>query len=127
MSTSEATEAVSAVITTSNKLTNKKLDGTNYIMWRKVVSKSLIGMEKGDHLTDIKTGEGAKAWIQDDEFLYGQMMTSMTDNVAELVSHTESVKDLWEYLEVLYSGRDNLNRLNDLSNMCLDRIKRIEL
>lgn len=63
MSSTEIIEAVSAVISTSNKLRDKKLDGHNYLMWRKVESKSLVGLGKGDHLITTKTVTDAKAWI----------------------------------------------------------------
>ncbi|GAB2286051.1 hypothetical protein Dimus_039743 [Dionaea muscipula] len=77
-------------------------------------------MEMEDHLTQegpstVKEPLKAKIWARDDARLYTRLINSMESQISTLVSHCDSVKELWEYLVVLYSGKDNVNRLYDVS------------
>lgn len=53
--------------------------------------------------------------MRDNADLYWKLMNSMDDEVGELVAYTTYVRDMWEYLAVMYRGKDNLNRIYDLS------------
>lgn len=97
--------------------TDKKLDGKNYFQWKKIIKLTLTGMEKDDHLTkDAPTNaKQTKTWATNDARIFSQMLNSLDSTVTALVTHVETVKELWDYLEVLYSGKDNLRRIYDLS------------
>lgn len=74
-------------------------------------------MEKEDHLTKdpLTDAKLAKTWAIDDARIFSQMLNSMDSDVTALVTHVETMKELCEYLEMLYSGKDNLRRIYDLS------------
>jgi len=38
----------------------------------------------------------------------------MEPKVQDMVMHTSTVKEMWNYLEELYSGKNNLNRAFDV-------------
>lgn len=113
MSLSDATATVYVVIFTSNKLTDKKLGGSNYFISGQVVKMSLIRLEKGDQLRTTKRGDDVATWIQEEAFIYGQIQHpiddhrirrdgggalsmstffhSMDNHAIELVSHSKNV------------------------------------
>ncbi|KAF7848452.1 hypothetical protein BT93_L1935 [Corymbia citriodora subsp. variegata] len=43
------------------------------------------------------------------------MLNSMESTIVDLVTHIDTVKELWEYLDVLYSGQNNMTRVYELS------------
>ncbi|GAV76360.1 UBN2_3 domain-containing protein [Cephalotus follicularis] len=113
-SKSVITEVVSS---SSSSITDKKLEGSNnYQQWRKIVTLVLIGKEKEDHLiaTPPKSEPEAKTWFREDACIFGQLLNSMDNKIVDLVTHIDTVKDLWTYLSVLYSGHNNLSRIYDL-------------
>ncbi|GAV83563.1 UBN2_3 domain-containing protein, partial [Cephalotus follicularis] len=54
-------------------------------------------------------------WLREDARIFGQLLNSMDNKIVDLVTHIDTVKDLWSYLSVLYSGHNNLSRIYDLS------------
>ncbi|XP_056159617.1 uncharacterized protein LOC115679796 [Syzygium oleosum] len=106
------TEVVS---TSSNRLTEEKLAGiTNFQHWKRIVVIVLTGREQNHHLTGARTAADTK-WDTMDARILGQMWNSMESHVAALVTHATTVKDLWDYLNVLYSGENNLSRIYEIS------------
>ncbi|GAV58926.1 UBN2_3 domain-containing protein [Cephalotus follicularis] len=112
---SVTTEIVSS---SSSRITDKKLEeSNNYQQWRKIVTLVLTGQEKKDHLTATppKSEYEAKTWLREDARIFGQLLNSMDSKFVDLVTHIDTMKDLWSYLSVLYSSHNNLSRIYDLS------------
>ncbi|VFQ82639.1 unnamed protein product [Cuscuta campestris] len=72
--------------------------------------------DKDDHMTDDppKDATTKKVWLRDDARLFLQIRNSIDGDVLGLVGHCETVKDLMDYLEFLYSGKGNLTRIYDV-------------
>ena len=95
-----------------SKITEYKLNETNYVEWSRTVRMYLRSVEKDDHLTDDSPNDDTrKSWLHDDAKLFLQIINSIEHDVVGLVNHCESVKELMEYLEFLYSGKGNLSRI----------------
>lgn len=114
---SSATAAIQSrsIITTQSanivhtQLTTRKLKGLeNYSQWKNAVTMSLKGRRKSDHLTTEPpaetTPEGVD-WHTDDANLVNLLWDCTEPKVSDLVSHCQTVKELWTYLELLYSGK----------------------
>ncbi|GAB2281501.1 hypothetical protein Dimus_039473 [Dionaea muscipula] len=113
-------ESSSEFILITTKLTDVCLSGANYFQWRCRVEISLMGMELEDHLTtnspNAETNPGqAKAWVRADARLYTRLLNSMDSPIADLVTHCLTVREISDYLALVYSGKDNMNRLYDVS------------
>ena len=48
-------------------------------------------------------------WWRDDSKILLQIKNSIDREIIELVNHCESVKQLLEYLDFFYSGKENIN------------------
>ena len=46
--------------------------------------------------------------------LFGQLLNIIEPKIQDLVMHTSTLKEIWNYLEELYSGKNNLNRVFDV-------------
>lgn len=75
---------------------------------------SLKGRRKSDHLTTEPpaetTSEGVD-WHTDD----ANLVNLLWDCVSDLVSHCQTVKQIWTYLDLLYSGKNNASRVYEAS------------
>lgn len=61
------------------------------------------GKNQHRHLTESKPGDDV-IWDIVDVRILGQMLNFMESNVVDLVTHIETVRELWKYLNVLYYG-----------------------
>ncbi|GAV57189.1 UBN2_3 domain-containing protein, partial [Cephalotus follicularis] len=61
------------------------------------------------------TGANATAWLREDDRILGQMLNSMDNRIVDLVTHIDSMKELWSYMGVLYSGHNNMSHIYELS------------
>ena len=66
------------------------------------------------HLIETKPTNDANSDVIDAR-LMGQLLNSMESNIVDLVTHIDTVKDLWEYLDVLYSSQNNIYKIYELS------------
>lgn len=99
----------------SDRITCKKLEGSaNFQQWKNIVKITLTSRNQHMHLTGPKPNDDA-TWDVVDACILGQMRNSMESNIIDLVTHVNTVKELWEYLSVLYSGQNNLSRIYELS------------
>lgn len=87
----------------------------NYQQWKKIVKLALLSRDHGDHLTTTKSEKSDFAWAVADARILYQMLNSMDSQVVDLVTHIDTVKELWDYLEILYSGQNNMARIFDVS------------
>lgn len=76
---------------------------------------TLIGRNQHIHLIGPKLRDDA-TWDVIDARILSQMLNSTKSNIVDLVTHVDIVKELWEYLDVLYSGQNNLSRIYELSH-----------
>ena len=94
------------------RLTDNKLNGSNFYEWSKTIRIYLRSMGMASHLTsDPPTGNDSDSWLQSDARLYLQIINTIEPSVSSLVSHCEYVKELMDYLDFLYSGQSNISRI----------------
>lgn len=63
----ESKNVVANVITMITKITDHKLDGSNYLDWNKIVRIYLQSIKIDDHPTkDLPTNNTRQAWMRDD-------------------------------------------------------------
>ncbi|KAG8650815.1 hypothetical protein MANES_07G072314v8 [Manihot esculenta] len=101
----EVKTTVTDVIPVMTKITEHKLNGSNFLDWSKTIRIYLRSIAMDDHLTkDPPTDETRRDWMRDDARF----------EVISLINHCEFVKELMEYLEFLYSGKGNISRIYDV-------------
>ncbi|KAJ0885211.1 putative RNA-directed DNA polymerase [Helianthus annuus] len=100
------------VLPVATRLTDNKLDDTNFFEWSKTVRIYLRTIGKASHLTsDPPTDESKDHWIQNDARLFLQIRNSIDTSVISLINHCEYVKELMDYLDFLYSEESNMSRI----------------
>ncbi|XP_034673007.1 uncharacterized protein LOC117904490 [Vitis riparia] len=113
----ENKHSVADIVPIVSKITEHKLNGSNYIEWSKTIKIYLRSVAKDDHLTEEPpTDITRKLWLQDDARLFLQMKNSINSDIVGLLSHCEFVKELMDYLDFLYSGKGNVSRMYDVWN-----------
>ena len=111
----EVKTTVTDVIPVMTKITEHKLNGSNFLDWSKTIRIYLRSIAMDDHLTkDPPTDETRRDWMRDDARLFLQIRNSIHSEVISLINHCEFVKELMEYLEFLYSGKGNISRIYDV-------------
>ncbi|XP_058007912.1 uncharacterized protein LOC131182393 [Hevea brasiliensis] len=106
---------ISDVIPVMTKITEHKLNGSNYLKWSKTVRVYLRSIDKDDHLTkDPPTDDTRQTWLREDARLFLQLRNSIHSEVIILINHCEFVKELMDYLNFLYSGKGNISRIYDV-------------
>ena len=105
------------VISASIKIIDEKFDGKHYAEWRKTNKMFLMVAEKEDHLTADPPEESIvrDKRLQEDIQLYGMIEKTLDKSIKHVLSHSEIVKDLWEYMKFVYSGKENLSRIYKVS------------
>ena len=107
--------SITEIVPALSKITDHKLNGTNYLEWSMQIRVYLRSVEKDDHLTmETPDDETRKSWIRDDARLFLQIRNSIDSEIVGLLNHCEFVKELMDYLEFLYSGKGNLSRMYDV-------------
>lgn len=97
------------------RITEHKLNATNYLDWRQTIELYLLSVSMDPHLNDDPpSGDLKTAWLRDDARLFLQIRNSITSEVVGMVSHCRTVKTLMKYLEFLYSGKGNISRIYDV-------------
>ncbi|RVW76474.1 Retrovirus-related Pol polyprotein from transposon TNT 1-94 [Vitis vinifera] len=113
----ESKNSVADIVPIVSKITEHKLNGSNYIEWNKTIKIYLRSVAKDDHLTEEPPNDHTrKLWMQDDARLFLQMKNSINSDIVGLLSHCEFVKELMDYLDFLYSGKGNVSRMYDVWN-----------
>ena len=113
----ESKNFVADIVPIVSKITEHKLNGSNYIEWSKTIKIYLRSVAKDDHLTEEPpTDITRKLWMQDDARLFLQMKNSINSDIVGLLSHCEFVKELMDYLDFLYSRKGNVSRMYDVWN-----------
>ncbi|TYJ97232.1 putative Polyprotein [Cucumis melo var. makuwa] len=65
-----------------------------------------------DHTTEVAPEDAKKKdWLCDDARLYLQIKNSIESEIIGLVDHCESIKELLEFLDFLYSGKEQVQRM----------------
>jgi len=103
---------ISDVILVLYKITKHKLNGSNYLDWSKTVSLYLRSINKDNHMTDDPPKDDSRqTWLKEDARLFLQIQNSINNEVIGLINHCEFVKELMEYLDLLYSRKGNVSRI----------------
>ncbi|KAJ0616520.1 hypothetical protein HanRHA438_Chr02g0089901 [Helianthus annuus] len=85
------------VLLVATRLTDNKLDDTNFFEWSKTVHIYLRSIGKASHLTfDPPTDESKDQWLQNDARLFLQIRNSIDTSVISLINHYEYVKELMD-------------------------------
>ena len=72
-------------------------------------------IKKDNHLTDDPPTDNTKqAWLRDNARLFLQIRNSIDSEVIALINHCEFVKELIDYLDFLYSGKENISRIYEV-------------
>ena len=96
------TVIVTNVIPMMSKITEYKLNESNFIDWSKTIRVYLRSIEKDNHLMDDSPTNNTKhAWLRDDARLFLQIWNSINSEVISLINHCEFVKELMDYLDFL--------------------------
>ena len=98
----------------NNKITNRKLNVDNYIQWSKIVEINFTGRGKKSRLYTYSLSSKTDEWECEDFALFGQLLNIMELKIKDLVMHTSTLKEMWNYLEELYSERNNFNKAFDV-------------
>ncbi|KAB5516879.1 hypothetical protein DKX38_027527 [Salix brachista] len=107
---------ITEIVPAMSKITDHKLNGTNYLEWSKTIRVYLRSVEKDDHLCEEPPDDETKKkpWMRDDARLFLQIRNSIDSEIVGLLNHCEFVKELMDYLEFLYSGKGNMSRMYDV-------------
>ncbi|KAK2980072.1 hypothetical protein RJ640_028801 [Escallonia rubra] len=106
---------VGEVVPVLSKIAENKLNGTNYLDWSKTVRIYMRSIDKDDHLSsDPPTDDTKRLWLREDARLILQIRNSIDSEILGLINHCEFVKELMDYLEFLYSWKDNISRIYDV-------------
>ena len=117
---SASSTVISDVIPIMTKITEYKLNSSNYLDWSKTVCIYLRSIGKDDHLTsDPPTDDTRQMWLREDAHLFLQLRNSIQSEVISLINYCEFVKELMDYLDFLYSGKGNISRIYDVCKALL--------
>ncbi|KAK6118704.1 hypothetical protein DH2020_047561 [Rehmannia glutinosa] len=103
------------LIPVMSKITDHKLNRSNYLDWSKTVRLYLRSISMDKHLTeDPPTGDSKDSWLCDDARLFLQIRNSIDSDVVGMINHCEFVKELMDYLAFVYLGEGNIRRMYDV-------------
>ncbi|KAK4253928.1 hypothetical protein QN277_009372 [Acacia crassicarpa] len=103
------------MVSVSNKITDYKLNWTNYSDWIKTIRMHLLSIEKEGHLMELPPKDDPKkTWARADAKLFLQIQNSIEGDILPSVCHYNTVKELIDYLELLYSGKGNITRIHEV-------------
>ena len=69
----------------------------------------------GGHLTkNSSTDDSKEQWMEEDAHLFIQTRNTIDNKVPGLVNHCEFVKEVMDYLELVFSGKGNVSRIFDV-------------
>ncbi|XP_019153533.1 PREDICTED: uncharacterized protein LOC109150012 [Ipomoea nil] len=104
---------VTDIVPVNSKITDCKLNDSNYLEWIHVIKLYLTSLDKSDHLSKPLADQDA-TWVRDDARLFLQICNSIDEGIVGFISHCASIKELMEYLEYLYAGKGNITRVYDV-------------
>ena len=66
-----------------------------------------------DHMIEnpLEDVNKKKNWLRDDAYLYLQIKNCINSEVIGLVDHCKTFKELLEFLDFLYSGKEQIHRM----------------
>ena len=104
---------VSNVISLASKITEHKLNGSNYYDWHRIILFYLRSTNMDDHMTEDppKDAKQKKDWLRNDARLYLQIKNSIESEIIGLVDPCESIKDLLEFLDFLYLSKEQVHKM----------------
>ncbi|KAK4259298.1 hypothetical protein QN277_005643 [Acacia crassicarpa] len=112
-----AESKTSEMLPMSAKITDSKLNWTNYNDWTKTIRAYLLGVEKEAHLTKDPSSDdtdASLAWSRADACIFFQIQNSIEPQILASVSHCNTVKEIMDYLDFLFSGKGNFTRIHEV-------------
>ncbi|XP_077251755.1 uncharacterized protein LOC143890971 [Tasmannia lanceolata] len=95
-------------------MTSERLDGSNYLSWRRAVKTYLLArdqvflIERGPQLSSDPSYD---RWRQEDAMVRTLLWQSMASHISRLMMELATAKDIWEHAALMFSGVDNLTRI----------------
>ena len=117
MSESTNKKPVSApeVVPMMSKITENKLTDLNYLDLSKTIRLYLRSIRIASHLDeDPPIDDSNERWMEDDAHLSLQIRNSINGKALTLINHCEFVNELMDYLEFVYSGKENISHIFDV-------------
>ncbi|RVW40158.1 Retrovirus-related Pol polyprotein from transposon RE1 [Vitis vinifera] len=107
---------VADIVPIVSKITEHKLNGSNYIEWSKTIKIYLRSVAKDDHLTEEPhTDITRKLWMQDDAQLFLQMKNSINSDINAFHCPEKGAKSLTAYFIDFKKVYEELNALMPFS------------
>ena len=76
-----------------SKITERKLNGLNYLEWSKTICIYVRSIRMAAHLTkEPPIDDSKEQWMEEDARLYLQICNSINNEVIDLINHYEFVK-----------------------------------
>ena len=113
----EQKHVVTSLVSSVAKITDEKLNGSNYYYWNKIVRLYLGSISQESHLTNSPPAEddpGYSEWVRIDAQLLIQIRNSIEPDHSSHITHSDCVKDAMEELAFVFSGRENISRIFDV-------------
>jgi len=106
---------INDMIPTMSKITEHELNGTDYLEWSKTVRIYMRTINEDDHLSSDPPDDDTKqASLREDARLFLQIRNFVDTEVIGLINHCEFMKELMNYLDLLYSGQGNISRIHEV-------------
>ena len=91
----QKTVVVPDMVPMVSKITEHKLNSTNYLDWSQTIELYLLSISMDNHLNDDPPiNESKLSWIRDDARLFLQIRNSIDSEVVGLITHCRTVKEL---------------------------------
>ncbi|KAK8935739.1 hypothetical protein KSP39_PZI012958 [Platanthera zijinensis] len=96
------------------RITTISLSGkANFVEWVHSVCRVLQTKGLLHHLTRAKPADPTDDWIRDDGRVQSWMLNSMDTETNRMSMYYKTVKEMWDEMHSLYSGKDNLEHMFD--------------
>lgn len=90
---------MSDMVPVMSRITDHKLNGSNYLDWSKSVRFYLRCIDKDNHMVDDPpTDDSRRTWLREDARLFLPIRNSIDNDLIGLITYCEYVKELMDYL-----------------------------
>ena len=70
---------------------------------------------------DPPTNDSREQWLEEDAHLFLQIHNSIGSEVLGRINHCEFVKELMDYLDFLFCGKENISHVFDVCKAFIDQ------
>ncbi|XP_065870448.1 uncharacterized protein [Euphorbia lathyris] len=103
----------------TTRITDRKLTGVkDYTQWKRTITRYINSVDLGDHLSNNpppRDDQGSrKKWMMVDYKLFNLIQNTLDSTIDDIVTHCDTVKEMWEYLESMYASKQDLTHIHNL-------------